>query len=338
MTISTSGGKILSFYRDAQKLREGLMVAPRMVSLWLTTGCDLSCGYCWSHKQNREFRLANPESVRRLIDEIRQQGVEGLEFGGGGEPTLHPDCFDLACYAHDRGLRVGLLSNGYRFNTSQLAAFDYVRIGLDAPNPELYRIIKGGTPVRFRETLALIHNLLRERGAAPRPRIGIKYLICQENYLHIPEMVRLAQDLGADRGADYCQFKPVHSSRSGLQYLQALQANESIRNQQLECGSSFIYGTALREKKAMRCWLSPIHTVITPAGSCLVCCFFDAPALVVGNVFEQGFAAAWYSQRHWDVMAAIPEAECAGYDCRWHYYNREMAEILDEGKYDMAFI
>jgi len=38
--------KILSYYQDAKKLIKGGMILPRMISIWLTTNCNLKCGFC----------------------------------------------------------------------------------------------------------------------------------------------------------------------------------------------------------------------------------------------------------------------------------------------------
>lgn len=333
MTISIAANKILSFYTDAQKLRRGEMIIPRMVSLWLTTGCDLDCIYCWCHKENRQFKLADTSSVKQMIDEIAALGVESLELGGGGEPTLHPDCFEIAEHAHVRGLKVGLLTNGFRFDLKHISCFQYVRIGLDAYNADLYHKIKGGSPGRFEETIKVIHAMLRERGKAARPRIGIKYLLCRDNWRYVEDMAALARDLHVD----YCQFKPVHSCDVVLSGdFPGIVEREILRVGTKEPG--FVYGTALPCIKTVRCFLSPTHAVITPDGDALVCCFFNRPDKVIGNVFREGFAEIWHSKRHWYAIDAIPEEECGKYDCRWHYYNAEMAAVLDGGKYDLSFI
>ena len=49
----------------------------------------------------------------------------------------------------------------------------------------------------------------------------------------------------------------------------------------------------------------------------------------IGNVFKDGFEKVWYSQRHKDVISNIKIEECNVFDCRFHSYNKDMVEFLN---------
>lgn len=330
--IGNQGNKIFSFYNDAKKLIKGELVTPRFISMWLTTTCDLSCSYCYFSNKNKERQFANTQKVKNFITEISRIGVESIEFSGGGEPTLHRDCYDIIEFAYNKGLKVGLLTNGLKFNYDKIMFLHYVRIGLDAHTPELYKQIKQGSELRFIDTVNNIKRLIKERKSI-YPRIGLKFMLNSVNYPYIFDMVDFAKSLNVD----YCHFKGTHSDANQLTPFQIVAVQNSIVELQSK-QSNFVYGSVIKNEAKIKCFMSPIHTVITPNGECLVCCYFYQPKYVIGNVFTDGFIKVWYDKKHLEIINSIQVSECAKIDCRWNYYNSEMKEIIENNKYDLSFI
>src|SRR3990167_3485949 len=184
-TVSFNGNRILSFYKDAKTLRAGGMVIPRMISCWLTHVCNLNCSYCLYTESHNVYKdLGDTEKFMRFIDEISELGVEGIQFGGGGEPTVHKDCFKIAKYAKDKGMQVGMLTNAARFDIPlALESFRYIRLGIDAHTDELYQQVKGTKPGVFAKTEANCRELIGARNKSGNrfPRIGVKHLIGKKN-------------------------------------------------------------------------------------------------------------------------------------------------------------
>lgn len=109
-------------------------------------GCNFRCPYC----HNSELLDGNVEEVmttEELIAFLRKrQGIlEGVCITGG-EPTLHPQLFDLLGDIKDLGYAVKLDTNGYRPETLQQVIdrglADYV--AMDIKNgPSLYGVTVG---------------------------------------------------------------------------------------------------------------------------------------------------------------------------------------------------
>lgn len=331
--ISYYGNKIFSFYPDAKKLQARKMVYPRFVSLWLTTGCNLSCSYCLFSAMNRTPIFADVKKVYKFIDEIVKVGAESLEFSGGGEPTLHKNCFDIAEYAYKKGLKTGLLTNGYNFDFERIKYFSYIRIGLDATDADGYSLIKNCPKEYFQKTLNNVQKLLQVRDNCSKPRIGLKFMLNGSNFGSISKMVQLAKETKVD----YCHFKGTHSDSEQLLEEQ-VQIAKHVLEEQKKLHLDFIYGSVERLRAKEKCFMSPIHTVITPEGNCLVCCYFHQPKYIIGNIFRNKFEMVWNSKRHWDIIDSISTEMCSKVDCRWASYNSEMKEILESDKYDMSFI
>ena len=333
MSVSIEGHKILSFYNEGKKLIKGEMVIPRFISLWLTTSCDLSCSYCFFNDKNKEKKFADTDKVKKFIDEITNLGIESLELSGGGEGTLHPDCFNIIDYAHKKGLKVGLLTNGFKFDFERMMLLSYVRFGIDSTTSKQFNHIKGGTNNRFDILLYNIKKLLSFRKDNEFPYIGMKFMINQQNYTCIDSMVSLSFSMGVD----YCHFKGTHSDKYKLTDLQIVGVNANIAKKK-ETFPNFIFGSVSKCIATTKCFIAPIHTVITPNGDILNCCYFYSQDKVLGNAFDTNFKDIWFSDRHKSILSSIPVADCAKVDCRFSYYNTEMKLVVENGKYNMSFI
>jgi len=332
--ISNQNNKIWSFYSDAKKLYNNELIIPRFVSIWLSTVCDLGCDYCFFSKYNKSTRqFINTQKLYTFIDELASLGTEAIEFSGGGEPTLHPDCFNIAEYAVKRGLKVGLLTNGAKFDFDKIKYFSYIRIGLDAIDNIGYRKIKKSNKTRFDKTITSIKKL-KSYTVSGRPRIGVKFMLTKENCMEIASMIEFALKLGVD----YCHFKATHTDSNSIKNLDLINRVENILKYFKAKSPKFVYGSIVREKLKTKCFMSPIHTVITANGDLLVCCYFYNKEHIVGSVFKDSFSKVWFSKKHIELLDSITPKECNKYDCRWIKYNNEMKGIIEKGEHDLSFI
>ncbi len=83
------------------------------VHIELTNICDFNCTFCPKSVMKRPFGYMDTGLAKRIIAEIAENGIsEKITFHVMGEPTLHPDFFDILSYAQDVGVNVGLTTNG----------------------------------------------------------------------------------------------------------------------------------------------------------------------------------------------------------------------------------
>lgn len=333
MSVSNLGNKIFSFYNEAKKLYNNQMILPRFVSMWLTTTCQYNCSYCYFSSENKERKFANTEKAKKFIKQIAKLGIESIEYSGGGEPTLHPDFYEIAKFAYDNGLKVGLLTNGFKLDYNKMKFFSYIRIGVDASDSETYKKLKNTNDGQFESLIEKINTFLCLRDNNIRPRIGLKFMINKDNCNEIKNMIIFAKNMKVD----YCHFKSTHTDDNKLSDFELKHANniiEAFKNTYQQ----FIYGGLIKNDAHVKCFMSPIHTVITPDGNALVCCYFTNKDRIIGNVFENDFTKIWFSKRHDNIINSINISECDKIDCRWNYYNKEMTAIIKDEKYDMSFI
>lgn len=336
-TISFGGNRILSFYKDAKKLRDGETVIPRMISAWLAEKCNLNCHYClYTESHNQYGAMADTEKFLKFIDEIVELGVESIEFGGGGEPTVHKDCFKIAKYAHDKGLQVGMLTNAARFDIPlALESFRYIRLGIDAHEDGLYQIVKGTTAGTFAKTEKNCRELIKARNDAglKTPRLGVKHLIGNKNAPYLLQLIVWAWNLKAD----YVHFKAEHNSPDALTPDERIKYGDMLSKYK-ELYPGFVKGDLNFLQGKHHCFMADIHAVLDANGNLNQCCYFTEKHDQIGNVFDQGFKNVWLSERHKEVKANKTVEACNRYDCRFHLYNNQAVEMLEGIEQDLAFI
>lgn len=333
--ISHYGNKIFSFYEDAKKLYNGELVYPRFVSHWLTTVCDLKCNFCFFEDFNKNsMKFVDTPKLLLLINELVKIGVESFEFSGGGEPTLHPDCFKIAEYASRKGLKVGLLTNGAKFELDKLQYFSYVRIGLDSATEKTYSVIKGGSPERFSKTIDLVKKLVEVcKNNSLKTTIGLKFMVNITNFHEIWDMIKLSKLLDVD----YAHFKTTHNDKFKISAADLKFLSKDLENYK-KTFPGFVIGSFDKLEASAKCFMSPIHAVVNSIGDLLICCYLTERKYIVGNVFRNNFASIWNSNRHKNIIKSISKEKCSQFDCRFHVYNDIMKSEIDDSKYNLSFI
>jgi radical SAM protein with 4Fe4S-binding SPASM domain len=72
-----------------------------------------------------------------------------LRVSGGGEPMLHPQAVELIEYAKDKGCKIGLITNGSRFDDHSLrrllaCGVDMIEFSVDAGDSDTYLRVRPG--------------------------------------------------------------------------------------------------------------------------------------------------------------------------------------------------
>jgi MoaA/NifB/PqqE/SkfB family radical SAM enzyme len=88
---------------------------PGYATFKVTSKCNLRCTFCNPEYYNGELGVENTETIKKIIDNLRDSSVVVLSFEGG-EPTTRRDILDLLQYAHDGSFYVMLTTNGYKLN------------------------------------------------------------------------------------------------------------------------------------------------------------------------------------------------------------------------------
>lgn len=125
--------KLLKHLDKLKRIQEGKSPSPVMAHISLINACNLTCSFCCFANRDLSDRLPT-HKVKQALEAFKKIGITGIEFTGGGEPTLHPDFHEIAEYAHSLGFKLGVCTNGKnigkKIKKDTLKLFSWVRLGL----------------------------------------------------------------------------------------------------------------------------------------------------------------------------------------------------------------
>jgi organic radical activating enzyme len=141
-TFTSNSRKMLKHLDKLQQIQRGENVAPVMVHLALTNKCNLDCSYCCYGGRDLGEELTREQGLS-VIEQFTRIGTRGIEFTGGGEPTLHPHINEFATTAKTLGASLGLITNGMSHGRFRhYDTLDWVRLSthvLNWDNPEQHK-------------------------------------------------------------------------------------------------------------------------------------------------------------------------------------------------------
>lgn len=169
---------------------------PKWIAWEITGRCNLHCIHCRSSSDDSEEAGEYTGSeARGLIDQLADYASPVLVLSGG-EPLLREDCFDLARYGTDKGLRMCLATNGTLVDEAVCeeilaSGIRMVSLSLDGSTPEIHD--------DFRQQPGAFEGVMR--AASHFRRFEIPFLVnssfTKRNQADIENVYRLAKELGA---------------------------------------------------------------------------------------------------------------------------------------------
>ena len=217
---------------------------PRRVVLELTNACNMNCMMCGRNDMKFEPTFFDIGWLDKMHD-LRDH-VEEVTLMGWGEPTLHPQFEEILekLSAYDN-LRTYFCTNGMRLEKLMPAIFkhhvDIIAISLDAAHAELNNRIRRGSDFDFIcDTLRKIVAYKKEHELTS-PYINFVLTAMKSNLDEIPDMIRLAADIGLE------EVKVVYLTVFGEKMLE-----ESLYNSQDEVRKVFNQAAVLGNKLGVK--------------------------------------------------------------------------------------
>jgi len=188
-------------------LRNGITPAPVHVQLVLSDLCNQDCGFCAYRmssglsnelfpdgKRRNPRRMIPADKAREIIDDCAAIGVKGLQFTGGGEPTMHPDHLEMFGRAQQHGIATALVTNGVNLDPSHPAVrgMSWVRVSVDAGSAETYaRVRRVGA-----KHWAKVWERIGELAALCSGTVSVGYVVTPQNFRELPAAAELARAAG----------------------------------------------------------------------------------------------------------------------------------------------
>jgi radical SAM protein with 4Fe4S-binding SPASM domain len=126
---------------------------PMMCVLSFVYVCNAQCPNCPYTNSNiradyKDRPFMNEDTFKIIADQCGEYGA-WIRISGGGEPMLHPKAVELMEYAKKVGAKVGLITNGSKFNEENSrrlleAQVDMIEFSVDAADAETYAVVRKG--------------------------------------------------------------------------------------------------------------------------------------------------------------------------------------------------
>jgi len=318
-----------------------LLGAPFLVVWNLTNACNLNCKHCYQRAGEQAPDELTTEERLQVVEEMAKAGVVAIAFSGG-EPLISSDFYEVATKVKEEGMYVALATNGTLI-TKEIAeklkhvGVDYVEISLDSATPEQHDAFRG-TSGSFNRTLRGIKNCIDEGIFT-----CIATTVTQANLREIPQIIDLAEKLGAERfiafnfipagrGEDAVDLDLTPEQREGLLEM-LFKRNDSGKIQVLSTAPQFArvslelsggevaapthmyigrayWGLKILAEFIGGCGAGRLYCALQPNGDVSPCVFM--PGLVVGNIRKTSFIDIW---RRSEVMQKLRDRRLLEENC-----------------------
>jgi len=302
--------KILTHYEKAKQILNGEMPTPRMALFYPSYACNHNCPGChykdWN--KNSKDKLIDIEDFKNWVKQLKDLGLEAIEFCGGGEPTVHPRFSELLEIVQSHGLKFGMFTNGSKLDifSDQLANMaTYVRVSID-------------DEIEYDKLKVLCD---KRDETSSKMKVGAKILLNSDNFKLLEEKIKKCNECKVD----YVQVK---TEKPTIIPLTPKQKEEFLK---LKSKYPTLLGSVENTSLECKCWLTPIHTMIDTKGDVFLCCYyqFREDAHKIGNLKDSSFKDIWFSEKHQEKINNIETKECNVFDCRWHTYNKKLLSMME---------
>jgi len=182
---------------------------PSHLTLLMIDKCNSKCVMCgggyFAHTGGRRLSV---EKCERIFDHLRPRLLTTVMFGGAGEPLLNPEFGEIVALTRKRCPSAGLqvITNGIALTENVIEVLVAHRVdalvSVNAATPETYRRI-----AQVDQFDRIVENLRASTGAGLK--VTLSLIGMAGNIAELPDMVRLASDVGAQGVLmNYCRFYP----------------------------------------------------------------------------------------------------------------------------------
>lgn len=186
--------------KEIEEKKTVLASYPRRIVLELTNACNLNCIMCGRNAADFKPTVFDMNVFRSL--EPLMDKVEEVTLMGWGEPTIHPNFKEMLQIINNHSARKYFCTNGMNLHNIKQSIFDYkvdvFAVSVDGATQETNARIRRGSDLKFITTeLKDIVRQKKERGLT-YPYINFVFCAMKSNIDELPDLVRLASDIGIE--------------------------------------------------------------------------------------------------------------------------------------------
>lgn len=264
--------------------KEGIVEKmPLQIDLFAVDVCNLKCPMCPRQSFSPGKGYMDFNLIKKILDQAVDHGLYALNFAGLGEPSLHPNLFEVIRHAKQNGVvDVNMHTNGTKldrdFNRQLIESdLDRLIISLDSADKERYESIRVGA--KFEKVYAAVEDLIRQRNEHSQTRLHIK-----ANFIEMDE------DDPAEKNKFISYWKDMVDRIAILRYLDCKTGEELI-----------YYKENYKQDDSFCCPELWRRLVILSDGTVTLCPRDMKKRYVIGDVTKQTVAEIWMGKRMQDA-------------------------------------
>ncbi len=204
-SLQTTDNRYRSLYREIQKGKKVLTIAPRTLIIAHSGRCNLRCVMCCS---NEDFVKEDPHLNELIYKRELPRMFPRLSeiiLTGNGDPFFMKDSRELLQKFNVKKfpqikfsiITNAILLNKYLWKTIKHNHFGWISVSIDAATKDTYeRVRRHGNWEILQENLKLISSL-RQKGIFST--FSITFVVMRSNYQEMRQFVEMGRRLKADR-------------------------------------------------------------------------------------------------------------------------------------------
>ena len=157
----------IAFHKErVEASKSGERVAPITIDMALTQKCSYACTFCYAGLQQNPSSPVPWKVYEQFIDDCVEighkpgEGVKAISLVSDGESTENPDFYKFIDKCYDVGIDVASGTNGVKLQDDKLPEIveklTYLRININAAEPEAYAQIMGTSTKNYYKVLEII--------------------------------------------------------------------------------------------------------------------------------------------------------------------------------------
>ena len=337
--------RLAAWLKARDNWEEAKKVYPIYVEISSSGVCNHRCKFCALDYLEYKSGLADFKNLKRAIRDMQKGGVKSIQFGGEGEPLLHPKIKEISQYTKSLGIDVSLTTNGTFLEEELLKdilpLMTWIKVSIDAAKPETH--MKIHRP-KVQDFDIIMNNLKKaveiRRAINSKCTLGGQMLLLPDNY---KEAVILAEKL-KEIGLDYLVIKPYSQHKKSLtreyenlsykKYFYLADRLEKLNSEKFQV----IFRKETMEKlKAGRpykvCHAVPFFWAYLMASGDVYSCssFLGDEEFKLGNYNKKSFKEIWEGERrkkHWKFIRKFNIEQCRE-NCRMDAINRYLEKLTN---------
>lgn len=293
---------VSSFYLTQWKKRPIQWGLPMTISIEPTTACNLRCPECPSGLRtfSRETGNLKEDFFKKTIDELHKT-LTYLIFYFQGEPYINPKFLDMVKYASDKGIYTITSTNGHFLNDNNArktieSGLDRMIISMDGTTQEVYEQYR--REGNLNTVIEGAKNVVKwkKKLNSNTPHIIIQFLVVKPNEHQIPDIYKLAEEIGVDEVK--LKTAQIYDYENGNELIPTI--NKFSRYAKQKNGKYIVKNQLLNH-----CWKLWHASVITWNGLVVPCCFDKDASHRLGDIKHATFASVWHGEAYYTFRSTL---------------------------------